>query len=76
MNEAWYRLAMILVATVGIWEGVMAVIFKLFTDKAPSPATAVNYLDEPWCYVGAAGVVVATLVVLALLDAAHKKAVN
>lgn len=76
MNEAWYRLAMILVATVGIWEGVIAAIFKIFTDKEPGVATAVNHLPEPWCYLAAAGVVVVTLVVLALLDTAHKKALN
>ncbi|GIG65699.1 hypothetical protein [Phytomonospora endophytica] len=74
MHEAWYRLAMILVVTAGFWEGVMAAVFKLFTDKEPGVATAVNHLDEPWCYVGAAGVVLLTLVVLGFLDRAHKKA--
>lgn len=73
MNEAWYRLAMILVATAGIWEGVIAVIFKIFTDKAPGAATAVNYLPEPWCYLAAAGVVTVALVALGLLDTAHKR---
>lgn len=74
MNEAWYRLAMILVATIGIWQGVMAIIFKLFTNKGPSVMTAVNYLPIPWCYLAAIGVIVATLVVLGVLDTLHKRA--
>lgn len=73
MNEAWYRLAMILVATLGIWQGVMAIVFKLFTDKGPSVMTAVNYLPSPWCYVAAVGVIAAALALLGVLDALHKR---
>jgi hypothetical protein len=73
MNEAWYRLGMILTLAVGVWEGAMAIIFKLFTDKGPSVMTAVNYLPSPWCYLAAVGVMAAALAVIAVLDAKHKR---
>ncbi|MBG0814064.1 hypothetical protein [Planomonospora sp. ID82291] len=73
MDEAWYRLGMLLTLAAGIWEGPMAVIFRLFTDKEPNILTAANYLPEPWCYVAAAGATVAALAVIAVLDARHKR---
>lgn len=74
MDEGWYRLGMLLTLVVGFWEGVMAVVFRLFTDKDPSVMTAVNYLAAPWCYVAAAGVAAVAFAVIAVLDAGHKKA--
>ncbi|MFF3443040.1 hypothetical protein [Streptosporangium sp. NPDC002721] len=74
MNEAWYRLAMLLVLAAGVWEGPLAIVFRVFTDKAPSALTAANYLPAPWCYLAATGATVAALGVIALLDAAHKRA--
>lgn len=73
MNEAWYRLAMLLVLVAGVWEGVMAIVFRAFTDKGPSVMTAINYLPSPWCYVAAVGVILATVGILAVLDRAHKR---
>ncbi len=76
MDEGMYRLAMLLVAVAGIWEGLIAVIFRLFTDKGPSVMTAANYLDAPWCYVVAGLVVVVALGLLSVLDKAHKRVLN
>ncbi|MCA6096567.1 hypothetical protein LE181_30955 [Streptomyces sp. SCA3-4] len=73
MNEGWYRLGMLLVLVAGFWEGVMAVVLRLFTDKGPGVMTAANYLPGPWCYVAAAAVVAAAFAVIALLDAGHRK---
>ncbi|MFI1796309.1 hypothetical protein ACH427_02960 [Streptomyces sp. NPDC020379] len=74
MNEAWYRLGMLLVFIAGFWEGAAALFFRLFTAKEPSLMIAVNYLSAPWCYVGAVAVVLVTFAVVAVLDAGHKKA--
>ncbi|WP_440100802.1 hypothetical protein [Streptosporangium sp. H16] len=73
MNEAWYRLGMLLVLAAGVWEGPIAIIFRAFTDKAPNALTAANYLPAPWCHLAAAGATVAALAVVAVLDAAHKR---
>jgi hypothetical protein len=73
MHEAWYRFAMIVTLAVGFWEGPMAIVFRLFTDKAPTVLTAANYLPEPWCYIAAVAATVATLGALAFLDTRHKR---
>ncbi len=73
MNEAWYRLGMLVVLVAGFWEGVMAVVFRVFTEKEPGVMTAANYLPAPWCYVTAAGAALLAVVVIAVLDARHKK---
>ena len=75
MNEAWFRLLMLLTLIAGVWQGPMAVIFRVFTDKGPNVLVAANYLPSPWCYVVA--VVVAAVVafaVIALLEVRHKQA--
>ncbi|MEU8382710.1 hypothetical protein [Streptosporangium sp. NPDC048865] len=74
MNEAWYRLGMLLVLAAGVWEGPLAIVFRVFTDKAPDVLTAANYLPAPWCYLAATGAALAALAVIALLDTAHKRA--
>ncbi|MGJ6962958.1 hypothetical protein ACSDR0_13710 [Streptosporangium sp. G11] len=74
MNEAWYRLGMLLVLAAGVWEGPIAIIFRLFTDKAPNVLTAANYLPAPWCHVAAAGAMIAAFALIVLLDAGHKRA--
>ncbi|MER5646641.1 hypothetical protein [Streptosporangium sp. NPDC002524] len=74
MNEAWYRLGMLLVLAAGVWEGPLAIVFRVFTDKAPNVLTAANYLPAPWCYVAAVGATIVAFAVIVLLDAAHKRA--
>jgi hypothetical protein len=64
---------MLLVLAAGVWEGPMAIIFRLSTDKAPDVLTAANYLPRPWCYVAAVSAMIAALVVIAVLDAGHKR---
>ncbi|MEV4283663.1 hypothetical protein [Actinoplanes xinjiangensis] len=72
MNEAWYRLAMIVVLAVGFWEGPMAIIFRVFTDKGPTLLTAANHLPSPWCYVAAGAAAGAAVALIALLDVRRK----
>ncbi|NAS22003.1 hypothetical protein GT755_09935 [Herbidospora sp. NEAU-GS84] len=76
MNEAWYRLAMLLTLAAGVWEGPIAIIFRVFTDKDPSWLVAANYLPEPWCYVAAVAAAVAAFVLIAVLDVRHKRAIS
>ncbi len=73
MNEAWYRLLMLLTLIAGVWEGPMAIIFRAFTDKGPNMLVAANYLPTPWCYVGAVAAAAVALAVIAVLDVRHKK---
>jgi len=73
MDEGWYRLMMVGVAYGGIWEGVIAITFRLFTSKEPSALTAANYLDAPWCYVVAGVVIVVALALLSRLHTARMK---
>ncbi|MDI6102099.1 hypothetical protein QLQ12_26120 [Actinoplanes sp. NEAU-A12] len=73
MNEAWHRLAMLLTLAVGFWEGPMAIIFRVFTDKEPNALTAANYLPAPWCYVAAVAAAVIAVAVIAVLDIRHKR---
>ncbi|WKK25092.1 hypothetical protein QZH56_05585 [Streptomyces olivoreticuli] len=74
MDEAWYRLGMLLTFIAGFWEGAAALFFRLFTGKEPSVMIAVDYLPSPWCYIGAVAVMAVTFGVVAVLDAGHKKA--
>ncbi|MGK5547502.1 hypothetical protein ACSNOH_22615 [Streptomyces sp. URMC 127] len=74
MHEAWYRLISIVVCVVGVWQGPLAIVYRLVSDDGGTVMRAANYLPSPWCYVVA---VVAGLVaygVLAVLDAGRKKA--
>ncbi|MBB4693643.1 hypothetical protein [Paractinoplanes abujensis] len=75
MDDGWYRLAMLLTLVAGVWEGPIAILFRLFTDKGPNALVAANYLPAPWCYVvavAAAGVAFAVLAVLENRRAAGK----
>lgn len=69
-----YRLAMVVVTFFGIWEGVIALILELWTDKGPTVLTAANYLAAPWCYVVAGGAIVVALLLLAALDKGRERA--
>jgi hypothetical protein len=73
VDEAWYRLGMVVVLFLGVWEGVIAIIFRVFTDKGPNPLVAVNYLPGPWCYVVAVAAVVTAFVVIAVLETRRKE---
>ena len=74
MNEAWYRLLMLLTLIAGVWQGPMAIIFRAFTDKGPNVLVAANYLPSPWCYVVAVVAAVVAFAVIALLEVRHKQA--
>jgi hypothetical protein len=76
VDDGWYRLAMILTLIAGIWEGPIAIIFRVFTDKGPSVMVAANYLPSPWCYVAAGAAAVAAFAVIAVLDTRRKKAMS
>lgn len=76
MNEAWYRLAMLVTLLIGVWEGPMAIIFRVFTDKGPNALVAANYLPSPWCYVAAVAAALVALAVIAVLDLRHKRLVG
>ncbi|KUL27033.1 hypothetical protein [Actinoplanes awajinensis] len=73
MNEAWYRLAMMLTLFVGLWEGPLAIIFRVFTDKAPHVLVAANYLPAPWCYVVAVAAAGAAFALIAVLQIRREK---
>ncbi|WP_433832774.1 hypothetical protein ACQP2E_17005 [Actinoplanes sp. CA-015351] len=72
MNEAWYRLAMLLVLVAGVWEGPVAIVFSLL-GRDPSWLTAANYLDAPWRYVAAVAAAGVAFAIIAVLDIRHKK---
>lgn len=76
MNEAWYRLAMLVTLIVGIWEGPMAIIFRVFTDKGPTVLTAANHLPAPWCYLAAVAAALVAFAVIAVLDVRHKRLIR
>ncbi|MFC4531813.1 hypothetical protein [Sphaerisporangium dianthi] len=76
MNEAWYRLAMLVTLIAGVWEGPMAIIFRVFTDKGPNALVAANYLPAPWCYIVAVAAAAAAFAVIAVLDTRHKRAMS
>ena len=69
-----YRLVMVIVAFFAIWEGVIALIYRLWTEKQPNLLTAANYLDAPWCYVVAAGTILVALPLLAVLEKRRARA--
>ncbi|RAK29808.1 hypothetical protein B0I29_117134 [Actinoplanes lutulentus] len=72
MNEAWYRLAMLLVLVAGVWEGPVAIVFSLL-DRDPNWLTAANYLDAPWRYIAAVVVAGVAFGIIAVLDIRHKR---
>ncbi|MEV5593146.1 hypothetical protein [Streptomyces sp. NPDC052496] len=74
MHESWYRLLSILVFTAGFWEGPAAVLHRILGDDHGTAMRPVNYLDAPWNYVVSGAVVVATVVLLAVLDKGREKA--
>ncbi|MGW4637751.1 hypothetical protein ACWEN6_04440 [Sphaerisporangium sp. NPDC004334] len=76
MNEAWYRLSMLLVLAAGVWEGPIAIVFRLFTDRAPTLLTVADYLPTPWCYLAAVGATLTALTLIAFLDTKHKKVIG
>jgi hypothetical protein len=76
VDEAWYRLAMILTLAAGVWEGPIAIIFRVFTDKGPSVLVAANYLHAPWCYVVAVAAAAVAFVVIAVLETRRKKVMS
>lgn len=76
MDDGWYRLGMLLTLVAGIWEGPIAIIFRLVTDKGPSPFVAANYLPAPWCYVAAVAAAAIAFAVIAALEGRRKRAVS
>lgn len=73
MDDGWYRLAMICTLVAGVWEGPIAIIFRVFTDKGPNVMVAANYLSAPWCYVVAVAAAVVAFAVIALLETRRKQ---
>lgn len=71
MDDGWYRLAEILVATIAIREGLVAIILKLIGGHAPNRGSLPMYLPDPWCYVAAGGVMVIAFAALVVLDKAR-----
>jgi hypothetical protein len=61
------------VGCLGLWEGVLAIVFRLVTHKPANWLTAANYLPAPWCYLAAVGAALLAYGVLAVLDSARKK---
>ncbi|WP_329429407.1 hypothetical protein OG339_12050 [Streptosporangium sp. NBC_01495] len=62
------------VLAAGVREGPPAIIFRVFTDRAPNALTAADYLPAPWCHLAAAGATIAAFAVIVLLDARHRRA--
>ncbi|HEX4221663.1 MAG TPA: hypothetical protein VHZ97_04830 [Pseudonocardiaceae bacterium] len=69
--DGWYRLAETVVAIIGIREGLVAVFMRLIGRTEPSWLSLPLYLPNPWCYLVAAGVVVAAFLALVVLDKAR-----
>jgi hypothetical protein len=76
VDDGWYRLAMVLTLLAGIWEGPIAIIFRVFTDKGPNVMVAANYLPSPWCYVAAVAAAVIAFAVIAVLETRRKKVMS
>ena len=76
MDDGWYRLAMIFTLIAGVWEGPIAIIFRVFTDKGPNVMVAANYLSAPWCYVIAVAAAVVAFAVIALLETRRKQVMS
>ena len=74
MDEAWYRVGMVVALFLGVWEGPIAIIFRVFTDKGPNPLVAANYLAGPWCYVVAGAAAVIAFGVIAFLETRRTRA--
>ncbi|MER5785654.1 hypothetical protein ABT104_28660 [Streptomyces mobaraensis] len=73
MDEAGYRLGMAVAFMLGLWEGVIAIVYRAFTDKEAGVMTAVDYLPTPWCYVAGGAVVLVAGVVVEALDRGRKR---
>jgi hypothetical protein len=71
MDDGWYRLGEILVATIGIREGLVTIILKLIGGHEPNWGSLPLYLPGPWCYVVAVGVMVVAFAALVALDKAR-----
>ncbi|WP_430782432.1 hypothetical protein [Actinoplanes sp. G11-F43] len=76
MDDGWYRLAMLLTLAAGVWEGPIAIIFRVFTDKGPSVMVAANYLPAPWCYAAATAAALAAFAVIALLETRRRRTMS
>lgn len=76
MQAGSYRLAVIFTLVAGIWEGPMAIIFRVFTDKDPNVMTAANYLPSPWCHVVAVVATFVALAVIAVLETRRQKVMS
>lgn len=76
MDEARYRLLMLITLIVGFWEGPMAIVFRAFTDKGPNALVAANYLAAPWCYVVALAAAAVAFAVIAVLETRRKRAMS
>lgn len=76
MDDGWYRLAMIFTLLAGVWEGPMAIIFRVFTDRRPNAMMAANYLPSPWCYVVAVAAAFVAFAVIAILETRRKKTMS
>jgi hypothetical protein len=74
MNEGWCRLWEVVVGVVGVRAGVVPILSKAFGEGKPTWLAFPNYLDAPWCYVVAAGVIAVAFAVLVVLDERRKKA--
>ncbi|WP_206785271.1 hypothetical protein [Amycolatopsis sp. MtRt-6] len=74
MDEVWYRVGMVVAFFLGVWEGPIAIIFRAFTHKGPSPLVAANYLPSPWCYAVAGVAAIAAFGAIALLETRRKQA--
>ena len=76
MDDAGYRLAMLLTLVAGTWEGPVAIVFRAFTDKGPNVLVAANYLPAPWCYIVAVAAAAAAFAVIAVLEIRRKRLIS
>ncbi|MDR6318415.1 hypothetical protein J3R03_002611 [Actinoplanes couchii] len=67
---------MVLTLFVGVWEGPIAIVFRVFTDKGPNVLVAANYLPSPWCYLVAVAAATIAFAVIAVLETRRKKAMS
>lgn len=75
MDDGWYRLGEIVIATIGIREGVVAIVMQLIGRGHADWTSLPLYLPNPWNYTAAAGVVVVAFIALAALGRARLAAV-
>lgn len=71
MNDGWYRLAEMVVAIVGIREGLVTIILKLIGGHEPNWGSLPLYLPKPWCYLVATSVIVVAFGAVVVLDKAR-----